>query len=65
MKLLGITLIILSLYKLGIVRISKDYSLSQEIHTLIEDDISTFHKRLIAIFIVDGIIGLICGICLL
>jgi len=65
MKLLGIILIILSLSKLGIAGSSEDYSLSQEIYTFIKGDIITFHKRLMTILIVDGIIGLICGICLL
>jgi len=65
MKLLGIILMILSLSKLGIAGSSADYSLSQEIYTFIKDDITIFHKRLVAILLADGIIGLICGICLL
>lgn len=65
MKLIGIIILIISLSKLCIAGSSEKQELSKELFYYIKDDIFGFEKIMVAILVLDGIIGAICGAILL
>lgn len=65
MKLWAIILIILSFSKLCIVGSQEKQELAQDIFYQIKDNLESFQKKVILILLIDGIIGLICGLLLL
>lgn len=65
MKIWAIILIILSLSKLYISGSQERQELAQDIFYQIKDNLESFQKKAILILLIDGIIGLICGLLLL
>ena len=64
MKIWAIILIILSLSKLCIVG-SQKQELAKDLFYQIKDNLENFQKKAIIILIIDGLLGLICGIFIL
>ena len=65
MKIWAIILIIFSLSKLYISGSQERQELAQDIFYQIKDNLESFQKKAILILLIDGIIGLICGLLLL
>lgn len=65
MKILAIILIIFSLTKLCIVGSNKDNEFSTELQYQVQNNLEDFQSRVILILIIDGIIGILCGIAIL
>lgn len=65
MKIWAIILIILSLSKLCIVGSQEKHELAKDLFYQIKDNLESFQKKAIIILIIDGLLGLICGIFIL
>jgi hypothetical protein len=65
MKLWAVILIILSFSKLCIAGSQEKQELARDIFYQIKDNLENFQKKVILVLLIDGIIGLICGLLLL
>ncbi len=65
MKIWAIILIIFSLSKLCIVGSQEKQELAKDLFYQIKDNFESFQKKAIIILIIDGLLGLICGVFIL
>lgn len=65
MKIWAIILIILSLSKLCIVGSQEKQELAKDLFYQLKDNFESFQKKAIIILIIDGLLGLICGVFIL
>lgn len=65
MKIWAIILIILSLSKLCIVGSQEKQEFAKDLFYQLKDNLENFQKKAIIILIIDGLLGLICGIFIL
>lgn len=65
MKIWAIILIIFSLSKLCIVGSQEKHELAKDLFYQLKDNFENFQKKAIIILIIDGLLGLICGIFIL
>ena len=61
MKILAFILIIFSLSKLFIAESQNKHEMALDLLYQIKNDIEGFHRKALALLVIDGIVGLICG----
>lgn len=62
MTILSIILAIIGLTKLYIAATQEKYEIEEDLVFEIKSDLNRFHKKLILLLVVDGLIGVICGL---
>ncbi len=65
MKIWAIILVVFSLSKLFIVGSQEKHELARDLFYQLENNFEDFQKKAIIILIIDGLIGLICGMFIL
>lgn len=65
MKIWAIILIVFSLSKLCIVGSQEKHELARDLFYQLKDNFGDFQKKAIIILIIDGLLGLICGMFIL